>query len=148
MPPLFFYNLYASKCIEKAQVLQRLHKALNVGCFPSFYLKPLQIKCFEHLLNGFDVVAVLPTGFGKSLLFQLLPNFLPTKADKNIVIVVCPLNAIMEAQSKLAKNIGVKAEIIQLLDHRKKVAESLFGSQERTEESDDVCMYNKAKQVI
>ena len=60
-----------SKCMEIAQVLQRLHKALNVGCFPSFCLKPLQIKCFEHLLNGFDVVAMLPTGFGKSLLFQL-----------------------------------------------------------------------------
>ena len=93
-----------SKRLEKIDVLQRLHKALNVGSFPSFCLKPLQIKCFEHILNGFDVVAVLPTGFGKSLLFQILPNFLPTKAENNIVIVVCPLNAIIEDQLKVAKN--------------------------------------------
>ena len=48
-----------SKRLEKIHVLQRLHNALNVGSFPSFCLKPLQIKCFEHILNGFDVVAVL-----------------------------------------------------------------------------------------
>ncbi|XP_028397832.1 ATP-dependent DNA helicase Q1-like isoform X3 [Dendronephthya gigantea] len=127
-----------SKCLHHLHVLQRLHNALNMGGFPSFVLKPLQIKCFEHILNGFDVVAVLPTGFGKSLLFQLLPNFLPTKADKNIVIVVCPLNAIIEDQLKVAKNIGIEAEVLQLVDHRMKVAESLFKSDEMTAESDDV----------
>ena len=107
-----------------------------------FCLKPLQIKCFEHLLNGFDVVVVLRSGLRKFLLFQLLPNFLPTKTDKNIVIVVCPVNAIIEDQLKVAKNIGVKAEVLQLLDHRKEIAEILFGSQERTEESDDACILN------
>ena len=51
----------------------------------SFCLKPLQVKCFEYLLKGKYVVAVLPTGFGKSMLFQLLPDFLPVKADNDIV---------------------------------------------------------------
>ena len=105
--------------LENIKVLQRLHSVLNVGSFYSFCLKPLRIKCLGHILNGFDVVAVLPTGFGKSL-FQLLPNFLPTKADKNIVIVICPLNAIVKDQLKVAKNIGIKAEVVQLGDHRKK----------------------------
>ena len=131
-----------SKRLEKIDVLQRLHKALNVGSFPSFCLKPLQIKCFEHILNGFDVVAVLPTGFGKSFLFQILPNFLPAKADNNIVIVVCPLNAIIEDQLKVAKNIGIEAEALQLVDLCREVAESLFGSHERTAESEDVCLLN------
>ena len=43
------------------------------------------MKCFEYLLKGKDIVAVLPTGFGKSLLFQFLPDFVPVKADNNIV---------------------------------------------------------------
>ena len=51
--------------------------------FPSFCLKPLQVKCFEYLLKGKDIVAVLPTG--KSLLPQLVPDFLAVKADNNIV---------------------------------------------------------------
>ena len=42
---------------------------------------------FEYLLKGKDIVAVLPTGFGfgKSLLFQLLLDFVPVKADNNIM---------------------------------------------------------------
>ena len=32
------------------------------------------MKCFEYLLKGKDIVAVLPTGFGKSLLFQPPPG--------------------------------------------------------------------------
>lgn len=37
----------------------------------AFTLKPEQEKVMRHLLNGRDVMAVLPTGFGKSLIFQL-----------------------------------------------------------------------------
>ena len=44
----------------------------------SFIPKLKQIICFDHLLNGNDVLAVLPTGFGKSVLFQLLPDIIPT----------------------------------------------------------------------
>ena len=34
--------------------------------------------------KGLDVIAVLSNDFGKSLLFQLLPDFLPVKEDKSI----------------------------------------------------------------
>lgn len=81
---------------DNLSVISRLGIALNRCNFPSFCLKPLQAKCFEYLLKGYDIIAVLPTGFGKSLLFQLLPNFLSVKADKNVVIVVCPLNSIIK----------------------------------------------------
>jgi superfamily II DNA helicase RecQ len=67
---------------------------------------------------------------------------LPAKADNNIVIVVCPLNAIIEDQLKVAKNIGIEAEALQLVDLCREVAESLFGSHERTAESEDVCLLN------
>ena len=93
-------------------VLRRLGIAFNSGNFRSFCLKPLQVKCFDYILKGYDVVAVLPTGFGKSLLFQLLPNLLPIKADKNIVIVVCPLNAIMDDQLKVLKDRKVAADVL------------------------------------
>ncbi len=38
-------------------------------------LKPEQEECLVHILNGGDVVALLPTGFGKSLIYQALPIF-------------------------------------------------------------------------
>ena len=40
---------------------------------------------FEHLQKGKYIVAVLPSGFGKSLLLQLVPDFLAVKRDNNIV---------------------------------------------------------------
>ena len=91
--------------------LHRLQIALNVCNFPSHCLKPLQVKCFEYLLRGDDVVAVFPTGFGKSILFQILPKFLPVKADKNIVIVVCPLISIIEDQLNVLEDKGVTADV-------------------------------------
>lgn len=115
---------------EKFTVLHRLGLALNSGNFPPFCLKPLQVKCFDYMLKGHDVIAVLPTGFGKSLLFQLLPNFLPLKTDKNIVIVVCPLNSIIEDQLKVLKDRGVTADVLQLASDEWEASESLFACDE------------------
>ena len=57
-------------------LLSRLGSAFNRCNFPSFCLKPLLVKCFEYLLKGKDIVAVLHTGFGKSLLFSASTGFL------------------------------------------------------------------------
>ena len=81
-----------SRATEFLSVLRRVGFSLNNGNFPSLNLKPLQMKCFEYMLKGQDVIGVLPIGFGKSILFHLPPNFIPVKTTKNIVIVVCPLN--------------------------------------------------------
>ena len=59
-----------------------------------------------------DCLCVLPTGFGKSLLFQLVPFTLDylTKVNTSCVLVVSPLNAIISDQiEKLeSREIGVK----------------------------------------
>ena len=44
-------------------VLHRLGIALNSGNFPSFCLKPLQVKCFDNILKGYDVVAAVDSCF-------------------------------------------------------------------------------------
>ena len=50
--------------------LHRVENALTKVGLSDIILKPQQVQCFEYLLEGYDVIAVLPTGFGKSLLFQ------------------------------------------------------------------------------
>ena len=59
-----------------------------------------------------DCLCVLPTGFGKSLIFQLVPFTLDylTKVNNSCVLVVSPLNAIISDQiEKLqSRGIGVK----------------------------------------
>ena len=37
---------------DNLSVISRLGLALNQCNFPSFCLKPLQVKCFEYVLNG------------------------------------------------------------------------------------------------
>jgi superfamily II DNA helicase RecQ len=49
------------------------------------------------------VIGVLPTGYGKSIIFQLLPflhEYHSMSEAGNIVIVVASLNALMEDQIK------------------------------------------------
>ena len=58
---------------EKLSVLFDLDLLLNVETLLRF----VQLKPLQYLLKGEDVVGVtvLPTGFGKSLLFQRLSDF-------------------------------------------------------------------------
>ena len=96
------------------KVLKQLHVAFNNN-FPSFCSKPKQVQCFEYLLQGFDVFSILPTDFGKSLVCQPLPDFLPVKSCQNIVIVVCPLTSIIEDQISALKLIGIPADILPII---------------------------------
>ena len=45
----------------------------------SVNLKVSQVRASEAVYLGKDVLAVLPTGYGKSLIFQLLPNLIAFK---------------------------------------------------------------------
>ena len=59
-------------------------------------LKHEQITAITALLRG-DVLAVLPTGYGKSLIYQLMPFI-----ENCILIVLIPLNSILyEQKSRL-----------------------------------------------
>ena len=80
-------------------------------------LKDLQRVCLDTLVSKTDVLACLPTGFGKSLIFQawptvcsLLSTKYPSKWPKDaMVLIVCPLESIMEDQVKLLNEKGLSA---------------------------------------
>src|SRR5438046_9504979 len=59
--------------------------------FTSF--RPLQEQIIRDALGGKDVFALLPTGGGKSLCFQL-----PALARSGLVVVISPLIALMKDQ--------------------------------------------------
>ena len=68
-------------------------------------VKDHQISVITSFVRGEDVFAVLPTGYGKSLCYALLPLVFDALADhkapSSIVIVVSPLLAIMKDQVSL-----------------------------------------------
>ena len=76
-----------------------------------FTLKPDQDKALRQLYNGKDLIAVLPTGYGKSLIFQLL-SLLAKKCDRNesaSVLVTCPLTSIVQDQLLEVEAMGIRA---------------------------------------
>jgi len=80
--------------------LNRLYQTL----YADRTLKPLQVEILEHLINGHDTLAILATGAGKSICYQL--PFLYFNRTKSI-IVVSPLIALMEDQQINLNKIGI-----------------------------------------
>ena len=70
--------------------------------FTSF--KSKQEAIINAVLNGQDTVALLPTGGGKSICFQV-----PALLNEGICIVISPLVALMSDQVKNLKKKGIKA---------------------------------------
>jgi ATP-dependent DNA helicase RecQ len=73
--------------------------------FTSF--RPLQEEIIRDALAGKDVFAVLPTGGGKSLCFQL-----PALVRPGLTVVVSPLIALMKDQVDALKAAGVPATFL------------------------------------
>ncbi|PZP51792.1 MAG: RecQ family ATP-dependent DNA helicase [Pseudopedobacter saltans] len=66
--------------------------------------RPLQSEIIQTILSGEDVLALLPTGAGKSICFQV-----PAMATPGICIVVTPLIALMNDQVAHLKEKGIPA---------------------------------------
>ena len=60
-------------------VFKNLQNALEESNFEEHCFKPQQIQCWTYLLDEKDVIGILPTGFGKSAVYQLLSRLLPTR---------------------------------------------------------------------
>ncbi len=84
---------------EKQRVLA------EVFGFPEF--RPGQTEIIDILLDGRNALAVMPTGAGKSLCFQV-----PALVLGGLTIVVSPLVALMQDQVAALQLAGVRAETI------------------------------------
>ena len=95
--------------------LSCLQDAITRSEYESINLKPKQVVCLEALFNNKDTLAVLPTGYGKSLLYKVLPVLLAERNTRlaliqsgkknetsgscsSIVLVVCPINSLIDDQ--------------------------------------------------
>ncbi len=93
-------------------------------------LKPGQEECLVHILNEGDVVALLPTGFGKSLIYQLLSIVSETlgmpKSGKALIVIVSPLVALMDDQVKEAAQFGMCAAQLGVHNDREIMEDNYF----------------------
>ena len=81
-------------------------------------LREQQKLALLHLISGKDVFVNLPTGFGKSLIYQLAPSVveemsrLGGKIRSAIILVISPLVSLMKDQVQCLERKGIKASFI------------------------------------
>lgn len=90
--------------IKKHTERYRKIKKLMKKVFGHENFKPNQYLIINRIIKGYDVCAVLPTGYGKSLTFQLPALYLGKTA-----IIVCPLISLMEDQQIILEKLGLKS---------------------------------------
>jgi ATP-dependent DNA helicase RecQ len=88
-----------------------------------------QQEIIEAVVLKKDVVAILPTGGGKSICFQI-----PTLMQEGICLVITPLIALMQDQVKQLKQLGIPAVAVHAGMHHREIDITL-----------DNCVYGNLK---
>lgn len=101
-------------------------------------LRAKQVHCLESLYLKWDLLAIkLPKGYGKSLVFQVLPYLLnerdarkalSSQEGPSVVLVVSPLNSLMYDQINELKQKGVKASVLGVTEGVDEKGDSVVAS--------------------
>ena len=94
------------ECMQEDDMLSNAEQILKtVFGYDSF--RPLQREVIQNVLEGRDTLAVMPTGGGKSLCYQI-----PALLLKGLTVVVSPLISLMEDQVSQLNAAGVNAAFL------------------------------------
>ena len=106
--------IFASSHIEFNEAISSVCSFFGVG-----HLYPQQEKALLEFLSKRYVFVNLPTGFGKSLIFQMAPLVASELAKscthfdpESIIIVISPLIALMKDQVASLQRLNIKAAFV------------------------------------
>ena len=102
---------------------QALNKYFGYSTF-----KPNQLEIINSILDGNNILAVLPTGAGKSICYQI-----PSLVSDNFSIIISPLIALMKDQvDALNKEEEIAGFVNSTMDYRERSEERRVGKECRS----------------
>ena len=108
-----------NKMFSLNQFFHAIKYALHVTNYENIFLKVKQYQILESVLLKRDTIGILATGYGKSVIFNLIPfaaDYLcknRKNEDGNIVLIITPLNAIIDDQISILQKHGIKAAMLR-----------------------------------
>jgi ATP-dependent DNA helicase RecQ len=93
-------------CNEKLNVRKQLKRIFGFDNFRTYNNEPLQERAAEAAVKGKSLLAIFPTGGGKSVTFQL-PALMAGEAEHGLTIVISPLQSLMKDQVDNLENKGI-----------------------------------------
>ncbi|MFN6946196.1 MAG: RecQ family ATP-dependent DNA helicase [Cytophagaceae bacterium] len=104
-------------CEEAFDPFKGLSRFFGFSGFRAYDGEPLQQKAVEAALDNKSLLAIFPTGGGKSITFQL-PALIAAENTKGLTVVISPLQSLMKDQVDNLREKGISdvATINGLLD--------------------------------
>lgn len=93
-------------CNKALDAHQGLRKYFGFECFRTYGGEPLQEKAVKAAINNKSILAVFPTGGGKSITFQV-PALMSGESSKGLTIVISPLQSLMKDQVDNLEKAGI-----------------------------------------
>lgn len=94
-------------CLRQLNLHVGLKKWFGYDAFRTYAGEPLQENAAASALHGDSVLAVFPTGGGKSLTFQL-PALMAGDSTRGLTVVISPLQSLMKDQVDHLKARGIE----------------------------------------
>lgn len=99
-----------SYCRLALDIHRGLHRFFGFDGFRSYGGEPLQARAVQAAVDNKSILAVFPTGGGKSITFQL-PAFMSGEAMKGLTVVISPLQSLMKDQVDNLERIGITGAV-------------------------------------
>ena len=93
-------------CNNALDIHKGLKRFFGFDTFRAYGGEPLQEKAVKAAIDNKSILAVFPTGGGKSITFQV-PALMSGEATKGLTVVISPLQSLMKDQVDNLEKIGI-----------------------------------------
>lgn len=93
-------------CNETLNIHKGLKKFFGFDSFRTYGGEPLQERAVKAAIDNKSLLAVFPTGGGKSITFQI-PALMSGESSKSLTVIISPLQSLMKDQVDNLEKLGI-----------------------------------------